>query len=366
MRIHPVAVAAALGGTALLAREALARLRELDLSGRTVLIIGGSRGLGLLLARDFAREGARVAVCARDREELARAREWLVADGHRVLAVPCDAGDVEQVSGLVAEVEQRLGPIDVLVNNAAIMQVGEVAQMTVDDFRAAHASTFWATLYPTLTVLPRMRARGAGRIVNITSIGGRLPGPHLAPYTAAKFAAVGLSEALRVELARDGIAVTTVVPWFMRTGSYLGAVFKEPAESEFTWFALGASLPLLSVDAERAAARVVRAAKRGETDVAVGWPAWLAQRFHGLFPGLTADITALVNTVALPRADRRPPRPGGVRGELVEARLPALFDALTSWGRRAADRFNQRRGPGPPDELRSQEESLSGRARSSR
>jgi NAD(P)-dependent dehydrogenase (short-subunit alcohol dehydrogenase family) len=334
---------AALGLIVLLARRALGRAPEIELTGRVVLIIGASRGLGLLVARRFAAEGARVAICARDADALERARRWLENEGHDVVAIACDAGDADQVDELVKRVEERLGSVEVLVNNASIIQVGEVAQMSVSDFRDAQSSTFWAALLPTLAVLPGMRARGEGRIVNITSIGGRLPGPHLAPYTAAKFALVGLSEALRVELARDGIAVTTVVPWFMRTGSYINAQFKEPAEAEFTWFALGASLPLLAVDADQAAARVVLAAKRGETDVTIGWPAWLTQRFHGLFPGVTAEIAGLANRL-LPARAGAGPSAGGLRGELVEARAPALLHALTRWGKAAADGLNERRG----------------------
>ena len=360
MRAQTIAVGAALGGTALLARKAFARLNEVDLGGRSVLIVGASRGLGLLLARRFAQQGARVAICARDEDELERARQWLGGYGHDVLALSCDAGDERQVRALVDQVEARLGPIDVLVNNAAIMQVGEISQMTIEDFRRAHASTFWAAVHPTLAVLPGMRARRSGRIVNVTSIGGRLPGPHLTPYTAAKFATVGFSQVLRAELARDSIAVTTVVPWFMRTGSYLNASFKEPAEAEFTWFALGASLPLLSVDAEAAAARIVRAARRGEAEVTIGLPAWLASRFAGLFPGLTADIAGLFNRF-LPRAGapaQMGGAAGGARGEVLEAAVPSFVDVLTTLGRQAADRLNERRGPGPEQELRAQEELL--------
>lgn len=98
-----------------------------------------------------------------------------------------------------------------------------------------------------------MRARRRGRIVNITSIGGKVGMPHLLPYTCAKFATVGLSEGLRAELGREGIRVTTIVPGLMRTGSHLKAMFRGQHEQEFTWFSLGASLPLVSMGAERAA-----------------------------------------------------------------------------------------------------------------
>ena len=347
-RVAALGVAAA---AALLAREIAGRATEWDLAGRNVLIVGGSRGLALLLARRFAGDGARVAICARDAEELQRARDWLAEAGHDVAAVQCDAGDTNQVRDLVADVQAQLGSIDILVNNAAIMHVGPVTEMTGEDFADAQSAIFWSTLLPTLAILPSMRARGEGRIVNIASIGGRMPGPHLAPYTAAKFAVVGLSETLRAELARDGIKVTTVIPWFMRTGSYFNAVFKEPAEEEFRWFALGSSLPLLSVDADRAAARIVQAAKRGEADVAIGWPAWVAQRFHGLFPGLTADLAGIVNRL-LPRPEAGATEGRAVRGEILESRVASRpFETVTAWGRQAADELNERRGPGPAPEL---------------
>ncbi|MDP8904154.1 MAG: SDR family oxidoreductase [Chloroflexota bacterium] len=363
MRKRDAALSAGAGVGLLVVRELVGRAREIDLTGRTVLIVGASRGLGMLMARRFAAEGARVAVCARDPGELERARAWLADAGYDVLAIPCDAGDEEQVQRLMERVDGALGSVEVLVNNAAQMDVGEVRLMSVDDFRQAHSSIFWAALLPTLAVLPGMRERGEGRIVNIASIGGRLPGPHLAPYTAAKYAVVGLSEVLRVELRKYGIAVTTVIPWFMRTGSYFGGMYRPPADAEFRWFALAASLPLLSVDPDRAAARIVRAAKRGETDVAVGWLSWLAQRFHGLFPGVTADVAGLVDRLMLPKAPAANALPGGdnraaVRGELLDARLPAPLEVATSLGRAAADRLNERRGPGPADELRAAEPTL--------
>ena len=107
-----------------------------------------------------------------------------------------------------------------MVNNAGMIQVGPLATTTKEDFVTALDVMFWGTLYPTLAVLPQMRARGRGHIVNITSIGDLVSVPHLLPYTCAKFAAVGLSEGLRAELGPVGIRVTTVVPGLMRTGSY--------------------------------------------------------------------------------------------------------------------------------------------------
>ena len=129
---------------------------------------------------------------------------------------------------------------------------------------------FWGTLYPVLAVLPQMRARRRGRIVNVTSVGGKVAVPHLLPYAAAKFAATGLSQGLRAELARDGITVTTVAPGLMRTGSFLNAYFKGQAVREFAPFAVLSTLPFFSIDARRAARQVVGAAKRSAS-----WPSRL-------------------------------------------------------------------------------------------
>ena len=127
---------------------------------------------------------------------------------------------------MVAEAAELLGPIDVLVNNAGIITVGPFLEMDVEDFDQAMKVMFWGPLYTTLAVLPAMRARKQGSIVNITSIGGKVSVPHLLPYCCAKFAAVALSEGLRTELMPDGIRVTTIAPGLLRTGSHLNARFK--------------------------------------------------------------------------------------------------------------------------------------------
>jgi len=117
----------------------------------------------------------------------------------------------EQVCSVVDQVTQHFGRVDIVVNNAGIIQVGPMSTTTVEDFATALDVMFWGALYPTLAVLPQMRARRSGHIVNITSIGGMVSVPHLLPYTCAKFAAVGLSKGLRAELGQEGIHVTTVV-----------------------------------------------------------------------------------------------------------------------------------------------------------
>jgi NAD(P)-dependent dehydrogenase (short-subunit alcohol dehydrogenase family) len=326
----------AAGGVALaLAGRALwSRARALDLDGRVVLVTGGSRGLGLALAERFAAEGARLVICARHEADLERARARLASRGVEVLAHACDVSDRAAVRELVGAALDRFGRIDVLVNNAGEIAAGPVEAQTVEDFERAMATMFFGVVHPTLAVLPQMRERREGRIVNVTSIGGKVAIPHLLPYDSAKFAAVGFSEGLRAELAKDGIAVVTVVPGLMRTGSYLGAGFKGNARAEFTWFALTGNSPLTSIGAERAARKIVAATRRGDAEIVLSSQAKLLRLFHGVAPGLTADVLGLVNRV-LPDAAG----PSGPPVEGRKARTPLSESPLTALGRAAARRY---------------------------
>jgi short-subunit dehydrogenase len=236
----------------------------------------------------------------------------------------------------VREVQGRLGPVQVLINNAGSIQVGPVDVMTLEDYEHALRIHFWAPLYTTLAVLPEMRRRREGRIVNITSIGGKIAVPHLLPYGASKFALVGLSEGLRAELLQDGVYVTTVCPGLMRTGSPPNADFKGKHRAEYAWFSISDSLPLLSMSAERAARQIVTACKHGSAEVWLGLPTKLAVAFHGLFPGLTADILGWVNRLL--------PGPGGIGIQSAKGKnsgSAAAPSVLTTLTEQAARRNNE-------------------------
>lgn len=298
--VSPVALAAA----ALVAGAAWRRRRRrFSFRGRCVLVTGGSRGLGLVLARQLADAGARLVLCARDAGELERARQELEARGAEVMAERCDVADAEAVERLVARAEERFGPVDVLVNDASIIQVAPAEALSLRDLRHAVDVNFWGTVHATWAVLPRMRRRGEGRIVNITSIGGVVSVPHLLGYCSAKFAAVGFSTGLAAEASRDGVIVTTIVPGLMRTGSFLHALVKGRRRAEANLFSVAASLPLLTLDARRAARRIVRACERGEGLVTVG-AAWkLVRAASAVAPGLSGAVLGWVA--------RRLPGPGG-------------------------------------------------------
>jgi short-subunit dehydrogenase len=150
-------------------------------------------------------------------------------------------------------------------------------------------------------VIPHMRRRGRGRIVNISSIGGKIAVPHLAAYCASKFALVGLSDSMRAELAREGIYVTTVAPGMMRTGSHVNAKFKGNHAAEFAWFSIGNAMPLVSIGAERAAAQILEACRRGRPEITLTLAARAGVIGSALFPSLTGHLMKLVNQV-LPAA----------------------------------------------------------------
>ena len=140
-----------------------------------------------------------------------------------------------------------------------------------------------------------MRLWGGGRIVNISSIGGKVAMPHFAPYSASKFALTGFSDAIRAELARDNIQVTTVAPGLMRTGSHVNAKFKGNHNAEFAWFSAGAGAPLISMDADRAARKIVAAFRRGQPSLTLTFGARGAIAGNALFPNLTGYAMKIVN-----------------------------------------------------------------------
>jgi short-subunit dehydrogenase len=182
-----------------------------------------------------------------------------------------------------------------MVNNAGVIQAGPQQHMTADDYRDALNTHFWAPLHMINAILPHMRRRGQGRIVNIASIGGEISVPHLLPYSASKFALVGLSQGLATELAGDGIYVTTVCPGLMRTGSPRNAVFKGQHRKEYAWFSIGASLPLVTVSSRRAARQIVKACRQGRTYLRISWVSSVATRLNAFSPAAFTRILRTVN-----------------------------------------------------------------------
>lgn len=323
-------VGAAAAGIAYVVRQQ----RRIEFGGKTVLIAGASRGLGLELARGFAEEGANLALLARDQRQLEEAARELERKGVRASVHRCDITKQDEVQQAVRAVVADHGTIDVLVNNAGTIQVGPAEHMSVEDYANAMAVHFWGPLYLSLEVIPYMKRQGHGRIVNITSIGGKVAVPHLLPYVASKFALVGLSEGMRAELAKDGIYVTTVCPGLMRTGSHLNAMFKGQQKIEFALFSIANASPLFSMNSQRAARQIIEACRYGKAEVVLTPQARLARLIHGIFPGLVAETLSLLC--------RGMPGPGGPEGDRLMRGWQSQSLASPSFLTRSADRASQR------------------------
>ena len=306
------------------------------LRDKVVVITGGSRGLGLVLARYVCARGGNVALIARDPEELVRAKADLAPHSSVVLTIECDLLDSEQIRSAVRRIIDRFGKIDILINNAGIIEVGPLEHLRPEDFDRAMRLHFWAPFELISQIVPEMRIWGGGRIVNISSIGGKIAVPHMASYSASKFALTGLSDAVRAELARDNIHVTTVAPGMMRTGSHVNAKFKGKHDKEFAWFAASAGAPLLSMNANRAARKILAACRRGQPSLTLTFAARAAILGNALFPNLTG--------YAMKFANRLLPGAGGEEGNESQAgsQLRRLTpERLTKLADRATEKNNE-------------------------
>ena len=315
-----------------------------DAAAPLALLAGASRGLGLALAHELGSRGYRLAICARDERELDLAADDLRRRGHQVHTEVVDVADRDGVTRWVSDVEEEVGAIEVMICVAGIIQVGPLDDLDRSLFGEAIDVMLWGPVNIALAVLPAMRRRGRGRIGIITSVGGLLAAPHLLPYSTAKFGAVGFSRGLRSELVGTGVSVTTVAPGLMRTGSHQRASFVGDHGREYAWFAAAASLPLLSMDADRAARRIVEAVLRGRADLLLTPLAQIASRFAVLAPNLTAALLALTVRL-LPRSvgaiEGARPVEGRAARERLSPRSRTVLDKITTLGDRAARRFLQ-------------------------
>ena len=333
MKVRDQVLIGLAGGAAMAwgARAWLRARRRITLPGKVVIVTGASTGLGLIVARQAAEQGARLVLAARGEADLRAAETELRNLGAEVLAVPTDVSDEGQVRTLIARAIERFGRVDILVNNAGTIQVGPAESMTVDDFKQAMATNFWGELLPILAVLPHMRAQGGGRIANVVSVGGKVAMPHLLPYVASKFALTGLTEGLRAELTRENILVTGIYPGTIRTGGHTHAEFKGDRNAEYTWFALSDTIPGLSSSAASAAKTLWKAVLDGEPEVNIGWNARLAILAHNLFPEWTVEALSLVNR-ALPGTTES--HGEAVRGEQLTGKIPETLNRMLPPGTR--------------------------------
>lgn len=325
-----------IAATAYLTYKAIQSRKILQLEDKVVLITGGSRGLGFVLARQLTQQGAHVVICARRQDELDKAVEQVLAQGGRISAFQCDVADKAAVEKMIDEVRAKHGKIDVLINNAGIIQVGPDSLMRPDEYQEALDIILWGAINTTMAVLPHMRTRKAGHIVNITSIGAKISVPHLLPYSTAKFALSGFSEGLNTALKADNVHVTTVYPGLMRTGSHHHIEVLGDKSKEFSWFSLLGTHPLLSVSAEKAASLIINALRHRKNELIISAPAKIAIKLKATCPGLMANVLSAVNHL-LPAAK-------GAKGDKskgYESHTKLAPSILTVLGEKAALANNQ-------------------------
>ncbi len=284
----------AIGGY-LIGKTIMRARRTFTLTNKVVLITGGSRGLGLVLARKIAKEGGKVVICGRSDESLDEASRDLEKITSKHLAVPCDITDKQQVKQLIQRINAEIGTVDVLINNAGIVQVAPMELMDDEDYKSAMDVHTWGALNLINEVLPGMKRKKMGRIVNIISIGGIISYPHLLPYNVSKHALSGLSKGVAAEVNDRNIRVTSVYPGLMRTGSPRNIEVKGKHEKEYAWFKIADSLPGLSMNSDKAANRIIEAMKRGDQTLVLSFPAKVAAFFQAIAPDFTVTMFKLDN-----------------------------------------------------------------------
>jgi gluconate 5-dehydrogenase len=187
-----------------------------DLSGRRALVTGGGSGLGLAIAHGLADAGANVVINGRNRAKLDRAAEQMRSDGARPRVAEFDVTDPAAVAAAIAVLE-REAPVDILVNNAAINQLGPLDAFTDADWRRLMAANLDGPFFVTRAVVPAMKARRRGKIINICSLASDIGRPNIVPYAASKGGVRMLTRALAVELAPFNIQVNGITPGFFDT-----------------------------------------------------------------------------------------------------------------------------------------------------
>ncbi len=257
-----------------------------------VLITGSSAGIGRATAFAFAEQGSRLVLAARSQDPLKQvALELEQTLDAEVLAIPTDVTDPDQVQALVAKALERFEQIDIVINNAGICMSGSTVDSTLEQWQQVMAVNFWGYVHLIRAVLPHLLSRRQGQIVNVGSIGAKLPLPQMTAYCASKYAVNGLTESLRLELAGSGLEVIGIHPGVVQSQFLERAIFTQP---ELGRARMEAALtgPLASTPEEVAAA-IVRACRQHESDVVVGAAQWAVGAYR-LFPDL---VTAAMGSL---------------------------------------------------------------------
>ena len=254
----------------------------------TVLITGASQGIGKATALLFAQNGYNLVLASRRVEPLTATAQEVQSLGQKVLSVPCDVKDPQQVANLVNKALAEYGSIDVLINNAGIYSSGTVEDFSLEDWHQTIDTNLWGYIHTIHALLPSMLARGSGTIVNLVSIAGKVPIAYLVPYSTSKFALTGLTEAMHSELKPKGIHVCGIYPNVIKSSLMERAIFRgkdeQDAEARRNQLNQVISTPVVEKP-EDVAKAIWDGVKNQRSEVLVG-SANVAKAAYGVFPGL--------------------------------------------------------------------------------
>lgn len=193
---------------------------DLGLTGKVAVVTGGSEGIGKAAALAMAREGARVAIVARTQSKLDAAAAEIRAAGGDVMAISCDVMDEAQVKDAIARITARWGGVDILVNNAGTSAAGKFEDVTDETWETDLGIKVYGAIYCSRAVIPYMKAAGGGRIINVTTGGGKAPGAGSLPTSMARAAGIALTKAMSRDYAPDNILVNTVCIGLIKSGQH--------------------------------------------------------------------------------------------------------------------------------------------------